>query len=131
MDAFRASWKSFGCITFKGSLVGGPPCFGDMESCLIGFGNGLLLLIYLCMIFMFIIYSMFWMFIDYYKNALFIRSLTCMYSILRHPCLIWTITLVFSLLFSYHIYHSSNNMWIDIIIMFMFIMLIYILFYAS
>ena len=29
-------------------------------------------------------------------NAMIIRFLTCMYSILRHPCLIWTIILVFS-----------------------------------
>jgi len=38
---------------------------------------------------------------------------------------------VFSLLFSYYVYHSSNSMWIYIMILFMFIMLIYVLFYAS
>jgi len=29
----------FGCITFKGSLVGGPPWFEDLEICPHGFGN--------------------------------------------------------------------------------------------
>ena len=37
---------NFGCITFKESLVGGPPYFGDIESCPLGFGNDLLLFIY-------------------------------------------------------------------------------------
>ena len=74
---------------FQGRLVEGPPCFGVMESCLLGFGNGLLLLTYVYMLSMFIIYSMFY----YYVNAMIIRRLTCMYSILRHPYLIWTIIL--------------------------------------
>ena len=49
---------NFGCITFKGSLVGEPPCFGDMESCLLDFGNDLLLLIYVYMPFILLIFSM-------------------------------------------------------------------------
>ena len=68
------------------------------------------------------------MFIDYYENALIIRPLTCMYSLLRHPCLYGSINLCSHHLFSYHVYHRFNNMWIYIIIMFMFIMLIYALF---
>ena len=48
----------FGCITFKGSLVGGP-WFGDIEMCPHGFDNNLLLLIYVYMLFMSLIYSMF------------------------------------------------------------------------
>jgi len=37
----RSELKSdnFGCITFKESLVGGPPWFGDLEMCPYGFGN--------------------------------------------------------------------------------------------
>ena len=30
---------TFGCITFKESLVGGPPWFGDLEISPNGFGN--------------------------------------------------------------------------------------------
>ena len=30
---------NFGYITFKGSLVGGPPRFGDIEMCPNGFGK--------------------------------------------------------------------------------------------
>ena len=47
-----------GCITFKGCLVGGPPWFGDIEMCPLGFGNDLLLLIYVYMLFMSLIFSM-------------------------------------------------------------------------
>ena len=35
---------------FQGKFGGGPPYFGDMESCPHGFGNYLLLLIYVCML---------------------------------------------------------------------------------
>ena len=35
---------TFGCITFKGSLVGGPPWFENIEMSPLGFGNYLLLL---------------------------------------------------------------------------------------
>ena len=65
----------------------GPPCFGVMESCLIGFGNGLLLLIYLCILSISLFIACF---IDYYENAMFIRPLTCMYSPLETPMFIWT-----------------------------------------
>ena len=59
VDTFRTSCGLFGCITFKRCLVGRPPCFGDMESCLIDFGNNPLLSFILCMLFMFIVLACF------------------------------------------------------------------------
>ena len=48
----------FRCITFKGSLVGGPPWFGDIESCPHGFDNDLLLpFIFSCFMDIFLVYS--------------------------------------------------------------------------
>ena len=49
----------FGCITFKESLVGGPPWFGDIEMYPLGFGNDLLLLIYVYMLFISLILACF------------------------------------------------------------------------
>ena len=43
----------------KTVLVGGPPCFRDMESCLLGFGNDLLLLIIVYMLFISLIFACF------------------------------------------------------------------------
>ena len=40
---FELNGDIFGCITFKESLVGGPPLFGDIEMSPIDFGNYLLL----------------------------------------------------------------------------------------
>jgi len=39
VDAFVFDGHYFGCITFKGSLVGGPPWFGDIEISPNVFGN--------------------------------------------------------------------------------------------
>ena len=65
-----------------------------------------------------------------------ILSLKCLFSWLLdhwHACITFEITLVykdpyvvFSPLFSYYAYHSSNSMWIYIMIVFMFILLIYV-----
>ena len=59
-------------------LVGGPPCFEDMESCPYGFGNDLLLLIYAFILF---IFSMFWYFMISMLNVMIIRLVICMINI--------------------------------------------------
>ena len=112
----------FGCITFKGCLVGGPPWFGELERCPHWFWYRISNSLFICL-HAFHVYHLqhVLLFVDYYDNAMFIRSLTCMYSILRHSCLIWTIILCSHHLFSYHVYHRFNNMWIFLIIMFMFL----------
>ena len=68
-------------------LVGGPPCFEDMESCLLGFGNDLLLLIYCLHAFHIIDFSMFWCFMISMLYAMIFRLVIYMFSYLRHPCL--------------------------------------------
>ena len=73
--------EQFGCITFKGSLVGGPPWFGELEKCPHRFWYKSLTPIYIVyMLSMFISHSMFLMFVDYYENAMLIRLVIYMFS---------------------------------------------------
>ena len=111
----------FGCITFKGSLVEVPPCFGDMEMCPIGFGNNLLLLIYCLHVFHIIHFIMFSCFMISMLYAMSFRLVIYMFSYLRHPCLIWIYIFVFSHLFLTNVYvlHLCMCMYIIIICMFM------------
>jgi len=73
----------------------------------------------------------FFMFIEYCENTMTIKSLTYMYSIFETPISKMDYYLVFSYLFSYHVYHRFNNMWIyTIIIFFLFIIMIFIMFWC-
>ena len=70
---------TFGCITFKESLVGGPPWFRDLEICPIGFGNYLnSLFIFTCFLIIDFLACHVLMFIM--LNAMLIRLMTYMCS---------------------------------------------------
>ena len=82
---------NFGCITFKGSLVGGPPWFRDIEMSPLGFGNYLLIPFSLHA-FILLTFSMYWF--SYFScslwfNAMLIRLKIYMISIWDTLMFIW------------------------------------------